>query len=380
MARWAAIVGGVEKIGPDSVRFKLTEPFAPLLVWLAALNGTAIVPRRWAERGSRPEEVVGTGPFKVVQVEPGRRLRLARHDRYWERGEPKLDAVAVEVVPDAGARMEAQRGGRLAGASFDGPEASVVGSPDGRQILRGPPAVLWAHHLNTRARPFDDARVRQAIALAIDRRAAIDRVAGGRAVLSGPIPPGHRPWAFPPEALPYRRDLERARQLLAEAGYGEGLRAALLCSVEAREQSLSAILAEQARAIGIEFEVRALDRADLERALASRDFDVVASVVPYQPDPHDYLGRPYRGGSAENVTGWARVQFDELVDRGRTMLDPNLRRPIYEEAQARLLDDAPSIWWYAEEHVEVTSPGLKGFGTSLTGRLAALKAARIETS
>ena len=314
-------IAKVEPKGKYEVAFTLAAPYAPFLATLAALRGSAIVPRRWMQGAGTAARTsaVGSGPFKIAEYVPGRSIRYVRHREYWEKGLPYLDEVRLEIVPDEAQRVEALRSGRV--------KYAMVGPAAASQLKRdltvlssaGPTQRLTV--FNTRRKPFDDVRVRQAIALVVDRQAAIQQALGGEGRLTGPVPPGHGEWAIPPESLPYRKDLALANHLLGEAGQADGFEATIRTTPDVPSMLGTAnLLAEQARALGITLKVEQMDAAALAKAVAAHDFDVASAAVGFLPDPDGYFApfasqgaaparRPSPAGrTPRTTTSWRRPE------------------------------------------------------------------------
>jgi peptide/nickel transport system substrate-binding protein len=236
------------------------------------------------------------------------------------------------------------------------------------------------HHLtvlNTRRRPFDDARVRQAISLAVDRQAAIDRVVHGWGRLTGPIPTGHGAWALPSEWLPYRRDVARAREIMAEAGHPDGFEATILTSPgPATIVNTAVLLADQLREIGLTLKIEPATAETLARAIGGGDFDLIGWREGFAPDPDGYLSRQAmtsRGPGALGASSWQNDRYDEIVEQARVVMDPGARSQLYNEASGILLDEAPLLWWFTENNVEAITQSAKGYSQSFSGRRLGLK-------
>jgi len=230
---------------------------------------------------------------------------------------------------------------------------------------------------NTTRKPFDDVRVRQAIALTVDRQAAIEKVLGGEGRLTGPMPTGHGDWPIPTDALPYRNDLTRARQLLAEAGYPDGFESTIKTPSDYPSMlSTSLLLADQVRAIGIMLKVEQLDWGTLAKAIAANDFDVHSNGNGFLPDPDSYFS-PYtsrgRGPGAQSLASSENARYDEIVEQARMLMDPGVRKRLYDEAAGILLHEAPLIWWFTENTIEAIHTSVKGYRQSFTGRRIGLK-------
>jgi peptide/nickel transport system substrate-binding protein len=241
-------------------------------------------------------------------------------------------------------------------------------------VLASPGPSQQVTHLNTKRRPFDDVRVRQAIALAVDRQAAIERSLNGEGRLTGPMPAGHGDWALRPDPLPYRKDLATATQLLAEAGYPDGFESTIKTSPDNPTMLKTSIaLADQVKAIGITLNVEQLDWSALVSALEARDFDLLSHENGFRPDPDGYFHPQYHSKSAQNLPSWEHAQYDEIVEAARATLDPGQRKRLYDDATTILLNEAPSIWWFTENNVEVIHTSVKGYSQSFSGRRTFLK-------
>lgn len=371
-------IAKVEPTGKYEVAFTLGAPYAPFLATLAGLRGSAIVPRRWMQGAGAAARTsaVGSGPFRIAEYVPGRSIRYVRHGAYWEKGLPYLDEVRLEIIPDEARRVEALRSGRVKYAPVGPAAASQLKRDLTVLSSAGPTQRLTV--FNTRRKPFDDVRVRQAIALVVDRQAAIQQVVGGEGRLTGPVPTGHGEWAIPPESLPYRKDLALARHLMSEAGQADG---SIKTTPDVPSMFGTAnLLAEQAQALGIALKVEQLDGAALAKAVAAQDFDIASVAVGFLPDPDGYFA-PYTssgGPGAPAVSGWQHAAYDDLVGQARMQLDPGQRRRLYDEAAAILLHEPPAIWWFSENTIEVLHPSIKGYRPSFTGRRPGLKKAWLD--
>jgi len=383
-ARFAQIAK-VEPRGRYEVDFTLTSPYAPFLSSFATLHGSAIAPRRWLQGAgttTKTTAAVGSGPFMVAEYVPGSHMVYRRHPSYWEYRLPYADAVTVSFLPDPEARIVALRSSQVHGVLLRPDLLQRHQSDRSLNILSAPGATQHLTVLNTRRPPFDDVRVRQALALAVDRPAAISRVLGGEGRLTGPIPTGLDAWAPPPDELPYRRDLPAARALLAEANLTDGFEATIRTTAESPVlYGTAGLLAEQLRPLGVTLKVERLSDAALTSAFRTRDFDLIAHAVAFLPDPDAYLSTYYHSTSALNPSGWENPRFDEVVDTARGVLDPGQRRALYGEAVNLLLDEAPHIWWFTENQltaVPAGTPIVRGFAPSYSGQRTLLKSSWLD--
>lgn len=372
-------LAGVEAPDAHTVVMRLREPFAPFL----DATGLGILP---AARARDPGEVViGAGAFRVVRRERGDCLVLAPNP-HWPGGRPRVAPLVVRIVPDAITRvLELARGDLDLAEEPLPPEllAWLATQPVVR-VLREPGTSFAYLALNLRDPRLAGRRVREAIALALDRDALVHYVLGGMArPATGLLAPEH--WAYAP-VRPWRHDPWRARRLLDRAGYpvrpGSGMRFRLLYKTSAdpeRRRLAEAIQADLA-AVGIALEVRSYEWGTLFADIRAGRFEVAALAWVGVGDPDLYYlafhstMTPPRG---YNRGHYASPIMDRLTTEGRRTLDPARRRAIYARVQRRAAHDLPVVplWW--EDRVVVASRRLEGFAPSPSGDLHGLAAARV---
>ena len=366
---------GSEVVDERTVRFSFSAP-APQFKILPAAD-LPILPKHVWEDIDEPKtatdiEPVGSGPFKVTQIVSDQRYRLEANEDYF-KGKPLVDVLELPVVRDVSAAFQALRTGQVDFVTDKVPPGIVdnLEQADGIEIHRGNDFFSTELRFNARKEPFDDARVRKAIALAIDREALVERV------LQGDGQPGNDNWVHPesPWALPGAEgeyDTARAEQMLDEAGFrreGQGIRRsadgealALTVLVSSRDpEALRALqlIERQLREIGVDMETESLDPA----ALNSR-----TRPGPEGPPQHDaYLGTfdwhahtdpdtlyfffhsPGPKGIGAAFTGYSNKQFDQLVERATT-LEADERKPVLHDAQEIFAEEVPQIaLWYRED-------------------------------
>jgi peptide/nickel transport system substrate-binding protein/oligopeptide transport system substrate-binding protein len=350
-------VSGIAVLDRYSVQISLSEASTPF-VSLLAVGHAKIVPRDVVERegerfGSRP---VGTGPFKFVRWEAGREIVLAAHADYFG-GPPRLSELRYRIFP--GEPVDAIYREFEAGRLEDSPVPGGPRPPGRRhQHIRRPMFSVRFYGFNTRTKPLDDRRVREAIAAAIDRDGIRDTIFLGRYhPARGILPPGTP--GFNPDVRDIPFAPERARALLREAGYG-GSRPfpplTLWSSVKSERlaQEHRAIKGALA-AVGIPVEVRyetdwpTFSRALVEGKLPMFLYAWFADV----PDPDNFLGRLFLSRSPRNFTRYDNAVVDQLLTRARREGDLSRRVELYRQAEQLILADVPIVpmWHYTYERL-----------------------------
>src|SRR6266550_8930416 len=204
--------------------FNLKNPNAALIAYMAHPN-TGIVSKKIGEANadlSKKETAIGSGPFKLVEWVPDNFMRFEANKDYYVSGQPYLDGIRINVVPDESNLAAALRTKAADMAIVTDPKvARTLRSETGITLDSKPSLSYNLLFLNTKRKPFDNLKVRQAVAYTIDRKAIIDAVALGEGEVTGPIAPALANYALPTSQYPlYTRDVAKAKQLLQEANVG----------------------------------------------------------------------------------------------------------------------------------------------------------------
>lgn len=248
---------------PDdhTVVITLDKPYAPFLTFLA-LTWNVIYPREGIEeKYNLREKIIGTGPFMFESWERDEQIVRARHPKYYMKGKPFLDQLNSVVIKEPAATTAALRSGRIAVGRFQAAgQANEVAKADdlAANMTLGYPVTL---NLNMTKKPFDDLRVRRAVAMAIDFERLGEDVRGDWA-LSSTVPPVAGDYALPPDEIkkvrPY--DPERSRKLLAEAGYANGFSATMLVEKVSPDDVKGAeYMKQDLKNVGIEVTLQVVD-------------------------------------------------------------------------------------------------------------------------
>jgi peptide/nickel transport system substrate-binding protein len=218
-------------------------------------------------------------------------------------------------------------------------------------VLRGITSSPRVIHLNTIEEvPWRDLRVRQAINLVIDRQTIIDNVYGGEAELTGALPPGYGDYPLPPERLAelYATDVDRARELMAEAGYEDGFAVTLQAISAPREYTqIAEIVREQVAQINIDVTVEPLEIGQFAENIGNGAFQWSSNARGMRGDPSGYV-IDFRTGTSLHEAwfgdGWSNEEIDRLYDEALTTIDQSLRPEMYQRIQELIAIEAPNIY------------------------------------
>ncbi len=357
-------IENIETPDDSTVVLNLHKPNAALLVNLTHPNAS-IVSRDVIARGALEREVIGTGPFKLVERVPDNYARFERYKDFHIPGLPRVDKLELRIVPDETSILAGLRAKTIDWAIVDDPNVVQVASRvQGLQVMAKPSLSYRLLGLNNKRKPFDDLRVRQALSLAIDRKRIVDVAALGQGQVTGPLAPALTTYALPIAEFPmYKYDPARARQLLAEAGYGRGFEFSVIygqgyyATFPAEAQTIQALLRE----IGVSMRIEPVEFGTFVARWRVRDFDSFISTNSGAPDPDFILFRTFHSQGATNVFGYANPRVDALLEQGQVLTSRIARRQAYEELQKILANDAPIIWTYVANEYRIAQPYVKGF-------------------
>ncbi len=374
--------GDVDTISaPDAttVVFNLKTPNAALIAYMAHPN-TGIVSKKIGEANadlSKKETAIGSGPFKLAEWVPDNYMRFEANKDYYVSGQPYLDGIRINVVPDETAITAALRTKAADMAIVvDAKVARTLRSESGVTLSAKPSLSYNLLFVNTKRAPFDNLKVRQAIAYAIDRKAIIDAVAFGEGEVTGPIAPGLANYALPTSQYPlYTRDVAKAKQLLTEANVGPVSFTMLTQTTEpAYAKDIAQLVQAQLAEIGVTMKIETLEFTQWVDRWLKADFDMAPGLNGGGPDPDFYVFRYFTDdGNLNFVTSYKNPISSDAIKQARATTDVAKRKELYTTAQKELVNGVPFIWLYVGRDYNATLPTTKGFIHLPTGSIIYLR-------
>lgn len=372
-------VDSIAASDPSTVVFNLKTPNAALLAYMAHPN-TGIVSKKIGEANadlSKKETAIGSGPFKLVEWVPDNFMRFEANKDYYVAGQPYLDGVRINVVPDESAITAALRTKAADMAIVvDAKVARTIRGETGLVLDAKPSLSYNLLFVNTKRKPFDNLKVRQAIAYAIDRKAIIDAVAFGEGEVAGPVAPGLTNYALPTSQYPlYTRDVAKAKQLLQEANVGPVEFTMLTQTTEpAYAKDIAQLVQAQLAEIGVKMNIQTLEFTQWVDRWLKADFDIAPGLNGGGPDPDFYLFRYFTDdGNLNFVTSYKNPTSSDAIKAARATTDVAKRKDLYATAQKELVNGVPFIWLYVGRDYIASLPSTKGFIHLPTGSVVYLR-------
>jgi peptide/nickel transport system substrate-binding protein len=304
---------------------------------------------------------IGTGPFKFDQWEKGSYIHLVAAPDYWQKGKPYLKDIYFKVIPDAASRALALETGDVLQSQYNDIDpfdvARLTKNPTLQITKKGyefVAPVMWIE-INTRVKPLDDKRFRQAILYALDREFIRDRIWFGLGrVATGPINSVTKYYDSNVPKYPY--DPAKATALLDQMGLkpdGSGVRATLkFMPLPYGEtwQRLGEYVKQALGKVGVSVILESTDAAGWGRREANWDFDMTADFLYQYADPSIGVSRTYvssnihKGVMFSNTEGYSNPEVDTLFEQAARENDPKLRQQYYTKVQQILVEDVPVAW------------------------------------
>ena len=357
---WYSNIEAIEAADPYTVVFRLKRAQPSLLAMLAS-GYSPVLPAHvpLAEHRAR---CIGTGPFKYKEWRRGEFVELVRNSDYFVKGRPYLDGVRYVIVAERGTRVAALQSAQVDVAYPGDTTVSIA-----QQLKAAVPSMVFTETptnvtenllLNTKKPPFDNVAVRRALSLAIDRRAYVTAVHSGSAIIGASLLP--KPWGAwgllekDVSQLPgygkSAQDKERARRLLAEAGFGPAkpLRVEMVTRAIAIYLDFASFVVNELKAVGVEATLKQVETAQWHPMVTRREFQIGANLTGLGlDDPDASFYENYACGSPRNYGDYCDEGVMRLIDEQSQELNPTKRMALVAQIQRKLEEDAarPTMGW-----------------------------------
>jgi len=251
---------------------------------------------------------------------------------------------------------------------------AILEAADG-VVVESVPGTFWEYvGLNCKREPLNDPNVRRAIAWAVDRQMVNQLIKFGQATVldGGHIPPNH--WAHADLATYPKRDVAKAKQLLADAGYPDGFSVTMkVGSAFAYQVQAGEVVKQHLADVGINVHLQGLESAVFFDALGQHDFDMTLVGWVGFVDPDEWMWNLFHSQGKWNQQQYENAELDKLLDAGRTTLDRAERKEIYRRAQEIVVNDAPMVFLYVNDQTSAWRRRVHGYRVHPTANTRSLR-------
>jgi peptide/nickel transport system substrate-binding protein len=357
---WYVNVQNIEAPDPYTVIFHLKKPQPSLLLMLA--SGYTPVYAAHVSPASYRTGCIGTGPFKLKEWRKGEFVELVKNPDYFVKGRPYLDSLKYIVIAERGTRTAALQAGKL-DVAFPGETTKTTAE----QLKKAVPQLVVTPYsqnvndniiMNLKKPPFDNVKVRLAVSHAIDRRALVQAVQQGGAVVGASMaPPPHGVWGLLDKeliALPgYGKPADEkaaAKKLLAEAGITaqNPLRVEMVTRAIALYVDMASFVINELKQVGIESSLKQIDTAQWHSMATRGDYQIGANLTGIGPDDADAnFYENYACGSPRNYSQYCNEQVMKMIEQQSQEIDAKKRLALVQAIQKKLEEDAarPVLSW-----------------------------------
>ncbi len=365
-------VKSMDVLNSNTIVLELKEPFAAIL---SSLAGIAIVPSEFQNDTEALQKTpVGTGPFKFDSWQPNSHIQLNKFVQYRTKGLPKIDAVKVSFVPEAATRQVG-----LSNGEYD--ILPGVDPATALQLKANPNVEIYQTRnlsytllgMNTTREPLNNANVRKAINLLLNRSEIIQGALFGAGVPGGPLSPALATWALDTDKFGcYKNDIAQAKKLINAAGVKSPIELEILVLPRQDAKDISQVIQQQLNQGGFNITLANKEIGEFVQDWKNSNFDMFVSANGGNPDPDQYFYRTFRTGGSTNVFKYSDNEVDTWLDQGRKSTSTSERKSIYDKVQQKLACEGPISHLAYGDLSTAVNKKVKGFEIYATGRLASL--------
>lgn len=358
----AKSIAGITVPDDSTLVVALSQPLA-IFTEMLALPVAAVVPENAG--GDFGQHPIGTGPWKLVEWKHDDYLLFAKNPNYFG-GAPKLDTLRARIIAEPSTAVAEYESGNVDILEIPAGEAGDWESDESKkpELMSTPALELVYIGINTTRGPLADVRVRQAINYAIDIDRIIERLISGRGTrAAGVVPPALG--GYDKSRKPYAYNPQKAKQLLAAAGYPNGIDVELWVGTIPTYEHIAETVQAYLNQVGIRTKIVQRESAAARAAARKGDADMILKdwYADY-PDAEDFLYPLLHNdnkGAGGNISFFSNPTFDSLVTKARRELDESKRTALYAQADSVAFDQAPMVFLYFYNELYAVKPWVKHF-------------------
>jgi peptide/nickel transport system substrate-binding protein len=344
---------------PDTVVIRVKQPTPNLLTNLGGFKGMAIVSRKNVDSGQIATHPIGTGPFSFASQKSGDSIVLKANPTYWG-GAPKVPGVTFEFITEPSTALSALQAGEVDWTDSVPPQRiTQLKDDDSIELAVTPSNDYWYLALNEARAPWNDPRVRQAIAYGIDRQSIVQATSYGSATANQLAIPQGNPWYTPYDR--YRYDVASAKRLLDEAGAHPDTLDMLVTSEYPETVTAAQVIADNLKPLGITVNIRTVDFATWLDEQNSGHFDMLMMGWLGNIDPDDFYYAQHHTGGSSNAQKFSNPEVDRLLDAGRVEVNRQVRQQDYAKAATIIADQVSYLYLYNPSVIQAWNPRLSGY-------------------
>ena len=367
-----AEVKNVEKVDADHVKVNLNKPWAPIMAGLSMFNAV-ISSKAYFDKVGKDgfsQKPLGTGPFYFAEWKKGEYILLKRNPYYWDKGKPLVDSIKITVVPDDNTRiMQLQSGAVDMVENIPFSRVTDIQKDPNLNMILAPSTLTYYVGFNLTKKPFDNLKVRQALAYGTDKNALIKTVLFGNGTIATSFfPKGTPMFDTSIKSLPY--DPEKAKQLLKDAGVAAGTKLEIaVIANNLNYNQMATVLKDQWARIGIDLQIKQMDMASMRAYYKALNQQIIfggwTNDVADASEISAYM--TYPEAAKDFWTGWPQAapadakKAEDLARAAEAEMDKAKRADLYKQLQQYIDQQMPRIPLYYVPYTFATRKNITGF-------------------
>jgi oligopeptide transport system substrate-binding protein len=364
---------GARAVDPKTLEITLEQPTSYFIELLTHYTSFPIPKHKVEELGDdwvKPGNIVGNGAYTVVEWVPNSQVRMAKNENFWDAENVAIDEVVYYPTEERNTGTKQFRAGEV-DVQYDFASEQIdflkENLPEATHISPGLAAYYYV--FNTKEPPFDDVRVREALAMAVERDAITDKILRtGEIPAYNLVPPNTGTYGEPPQVewadMPYEERVEQAKALLAEAGFGPDnpLKFTLRYNTSENHKKIAIAIAAMWKQLGVQAELFNTEVKVHYNDLQSHDFQVArAGWVADYNDPENFLTLLRTSTGPMNYGQYSNEEYDRLMAESDATTDEEARNELMRQAEALMLTELPLIPIYHYVDKNLVSPRVQGW-------------------
>lgn len=366
-------IQSIDVLDAHTVKLNLKGPSSAILGALANYAGYMISPAAIQKYGKDiVRNPVGTGPFKLKEAVEGDHITLVRNEQYHIMGKdgkalPYLDEVNIKIIPDDSVKLVNLRSGSLDLIdSVQTMNLRTLSQNKDYVVVATSASRVFKLLLNVNKEPLAKTEVRQAIAFAMDRDEFVKVIADGYGTVE-PFINMKNQWYYSPTGK-YSYNAEKAKELLAKAGYPSGFKVKLSFTSREPDKTIVQLVQSQLKKVGIEAEIETFDRLAFNAKWTKGEGEIGLNFAPVpKPDPYIQYEIFFGTKANNNFSGYSSPAFDAALAKSKQTYDVEVRKRLYKELQDILLEDSPEVILFHLPLYEAHHRKLQDFKTDPEG-------------
>lgn len=371
---WFTDMTSVDVLDQYTVRITTKKPSAEILTLLTSKAGFMVSPtavKTYGEQFTR--HPTGTGPFKYDTEVPGDHVNLKRNEKYWKLGKdgkplPYLDELTVRTITDDSVRLvQLQTGSIHLMQAVPAESMDMIRKNTKFSVEQTPQANVYRLYINFARKPFTNLLIRQAINYAFDRKMMADVLVPGQ----GFVPPFYFPEIDPnfSNYNPYKYDTVKAKELLAKAGFPNGMDVSMMVVARNPDQTIGPVIQSYLESIGIRTKILVMERLSAIAKANAADYDLyLAMSGGLPPSDQIFLSMFWLSNGPNNRQGYNNPAFDTLFSKLSQTFDNQERKKLFAEAQRMVLDDGETVL-FGRAIYQANVKNLKGYNYEAEGAI-----------